>query len=66
MDNTDLQMIVAVFRHLLQIAAGALVAKGVIDEAVAQQLVGLGVSICTLVWYVWSKKKHALDTEIHE
>ncbi len=66
MNNSDLAMIVPVLRHVLQIGAGALVAKGAIDESVAQQLVGLGVSVGTLIWYGWSKKKHAVDKDLHE
>lgn len=38
-------------RHILQLGAGALVARGVIDAGGVELIVGSGLSVLTLGWY---------------
>jgi hypothetical protein len=54
MMNTALM---GIARHLLTLAGGYLVAKGTIDAAAAETLVGAGVSIVGVVWSVLDKRK---------
>lgn len=43
--------VLAVVRHLLTLAGGVLITKGLTDEATATQVVG---AICTLIGFGWS------------
>lgn len=49
--------LMGIARHLLTLAGGYLVAKGTIDAAAAETLVGAGVSIVGVVWSVLDKRK---------
>lgn len=44
--------ILGAVRHVLQLAAGTLVAKGVIDAAGVELMIGAGTSVVTLGWYL--------------
>jgi hypothetical protein len=39
-------------RHILQLVAGSLVAKGVIDAAGVELVIGAGTSVITFGWYL--------------
>ena len=49
----------SVIRHVLQLAAGALVTKGYIDAGIAEALVGAALSVGAAVWYWWDAKRKA-------
>ena len=49
--------IMGIARHLLTLAGGYLVAKGVLDAGSAETLIGAGVSIAGVAWSVWEKKQ---------
>jgi hypothetical protein len=55
--NTD--MFSGILRHVLTIAAGGLVSKGVINANDAQMAVGAVVALAGIGWSVWSKRKPA-------
>ena len=42
-------------RHAFTIIGGALVTKGLVDDAVATELVGIGMSIVGIIWSMKSK-----------
>lgn len=48
--------VIGALRHLIQLGAGALVAKGVIDAAGVELVVGAGMSLVTLGWYLVERK----------
>tara|TARA_R110002020_G_scaffold245343_2_gene459066 strand:- start:514 stop:720 length:207 start_codon:yes stop_codon:yes gene_type:complete len=48
--------IFGLIRHALTIAGGALVTKGVIDEAMATELIGISMSLVGVIWSFTSKK----------
>lgn len=56
----DLEAVMPVVRHILQILAGILVHRGYIDDTVALEIVGLGLMLFTFAWYGVSKSRKAL------
>jgi len=44
-------------RHALTIIGGALVAKGIIEEEIMMDCVGIAMSVVGVVWSVRAKKK---------
>lgn len=54
MDNA---MMAGLGRHLLQIAGGALIARGVVDPGGWDLIAGAATSAATAGWYLWSRKK---------
>lgn len=48
--------ILGITRHLLTMAAGVLVARGVIDASAADTLVGAGAAIVGVAWSVLEKR----------
>lgn len=46
-------------RHLLQFGSGLLVAKGLLDTANAEVLVGGLVSVTSVVWWYFTRPKTA-------
>ena len=44
--------VLGVARHILQLAAGALLARGYIDASGVDLVIGAGVSAVTLGWYL--------------
>ena len=50
-------MILGVVRHVLTFAGGFLITKGIIDEALSQEIIGGVVSLVGLVWSIWTKKQ---------
>ena len=55
--NTD--MFSGILRHVLTIAAGALVSRGVLNANDAQMAVGAVVALAGIGWSVWCKRKPA-------
>jgi hypothetical protein len=51
------EMILGVVRHVLTFAGGFLITKGIIDEALSQEIIGGVVSLVGLVWSIWTKKQ---------
>lgn len=49
------EQIFGIIRHALTIIGGALLTKGVINDAAATEIVGCGMSIAGLVWSLKSK-----------
>jgi hypothetical protein len=50
------EQIFGLVRHALTIVGGALVAKGLIDESIVTDLVGIGMSITGVIWSMKAKK----------
>ena len=48
--------VMGIARHLLTMLGGYLVAKGTIDAAAAETIVGAGVSIVGVVWSLMEKR----------
>jgi hypothetical protein len=48
--------VMGIARHILTLAGGYLVAKGTLDAAAAETLVGAGVAVVGVVWSVLEKK----------
>lgn len=46
-----------VLRHIVQLGAGALVARGLLDDGSAELLTGAVVSLGTVGWYVIEKRR---------
>lgn len=53
----DQALFLGLFRHVLQIAAGYFVGKGVIDGEMANTAIGALVSLGTVGWFAWDKAK---------
>lgn len=51
------EQILGVLRHVLTFAGGILVFRGVLDDALLQELVGGVITLTGTVWSVVSKKK---------
>jgi len=51
------EQLFGLIRHALTIGGGALVAKGIVEEGVAAEMVGIAMSILGVVWSFTSKKK---------
>ena len=49
--------IFGLIRHALTIIGGAIIAKGYIDEAVTEEIIGVTLSIIGIVWSFTAKKK---------
>ena len=47
-----------IVRHLLQLAAGALVARGMMDDGTATELTGALISVVSIVWMIIEKRKN--------
>ena len=53
------EQVLGIVRHVLTFGSGIAVAKGLIDEAVAQSIIGGVVALVGVIWSVDSKKvKH--------
>ena len=48
--------VLGIARHILTLIGGYLVAKGTIDNGMAETLVGAGVSIIGVVWSIVNKR----------
>jgi hypothetical protein len=50
------EQLLGVIRHGLTVAGGALIAKGVLDESVSNEIIGAIMSLVGVVWSFFSKK----------
>jgi hypothetical protein len=50
------EKVLGIVRHSLTFVGGLLVAKGIVTEALSQEIIGGLVSLVGLVWSVLSKK----------
>lgn len=48
--------ILGIVRHVLTGLGGVLIAKGVIDAGMAEQVIGAVISLAGVVWSIWAKK----------
>lgn len=55
----DQALFVGLFRHVLQLGAGYLVAKGYVDADGANALSGAFLGLVTAGWFVWDRRKVA-------
>lgn len=46
-----------IIRHALQALAGALTTRGLIDGSMEEAIVGLGVSVATILWYYLEQRR---------
>ena len=53
----DQALFLGVLRHVLQLVSGALVTRGILDGGSAEALVGGGLSLASVGWYLWDKKR---------
>jgi len=53
------EQILGLIRHILTIAGGALVTRGITDDATSTELVGAVVTIIGIIWSIASKKTTA-------
>lgn len=58
--------IFGIIRHALTAAGGALVAKGVIDEAGLTEAVGALVTLLGVVWSAMAKKEAPIEPQLEE
>jgi hypothetical protein len=56
-------LLIGVLRHLLTSAGAILVAKGYIEDGLAEQLVGGGVALASLASMAWAKRQAAAKTQ---
>tara|TARA_R110000868_G_scaffold355367_1_gene616862 strand:+ start:126 stop:299 length:174 start_codon:yes stop_codon:yes gene_type:complete len=50
------EMILGVARHVLTALGGVLIAKGVLDAGVVEQVIGAVISLAGVAWSIWAKK----------
>lgn len=53
------EQILGLVRHVLTIAGGALVTRGIVDDATSTELVGAVITIIGIIWSIASKKPAA-------
>lgn len=53
----DQNQIESLARGVGKLAAGALVAHGVIDAGMTEVVIGLAVSVALLIWGAWHQKR---------
>lgn len=51
------EQVLGIIRHTLTFVGGILVAKGLIEEAMVQEIIGGVASLVGLIWSVVSKKE---------
>ena len=52
-----IDLFVPILRQLLQIVGGILIARGYFDQGMADALVGLGVNVLVLGWWLFDRNK---------
>lgn len=48
--------LLGIARHVLTIVGGGLVSKGVVEANIAEELIGVGMSIVGIFWSIKNKK----------
>ncbi len=51
------EQLLGLVRHALTVIGGAAVAKGYIEDSIAQEIIGVVLTVIGIVWSVTSKKK---------
>jgi len=51
------EIVFGIIRHILTIAGGALVTKGLVDSAGLEQAIGGVIGVVGVIWSIVSKKK---------
>ncbi|RVQ21838.1 hypothetical protein CN067_11950 [Sinorhizobium meliloti] len=52
-----IDLFIPIIRQVLQIAGGFLIARGYFDQGMADALVGLGVNVLVLGWWLFDRSK---------
>lgn len=55
------EQVLGILRHVLTFVGGILVAKGIADEAVLQELIGASITAIGGVWSIIAKKDSSSD-----
>lgn len=66
MNTATEQAALGALRNLLSFAAGILVARGVIDEMTALELVGAVMVILPIAWSIWNQYRAEHKTQVRE
>ena len=53
----DQALFLGLLRHVLQLGAGVLVTRGVLDGGSAEAMIGGGLSLASVGWYLVGKRK---------
>lgn len=51
------EQVLGIVRHVLTFAGGLLVAKGIVTEAISQELIGAAITLIGGIWSIVSKTK---------
>lgn len=51
----DIALFIPIFRQILQIIGGILIARGYIDEGASEALIGIGVNALTFGWWLYDR-----------
>lgn len=51
------ELAIGLLRHVLQIAGGVLMARGIIDPTGWDLVAGTATSAATAGWYLWSRRR---------
>lgn len=52
-----IDLFIPILRQILQIVGGILIARGYFDQGMADALVGLGVNVLVLGWWLFDRNK---------
>lgn len=52
-----IDLFIPILRQILQIVGGILIARGYFDQGMADALVGLGVNVLVLGWWLFDRSK---------
>lgn len=53
----DIALLIPVIRQILQIAGGFLIARGWLDDAGADALIGILVNVIVFAWWLFDRRK---------
>ena len=51
------EQLLGIVRHILTAAGGIIIARGLVSEALWEQIAGAALTVAGLVWSILSKKK---------
>lgn len=52
-----IDLFIPILRQILQIVGGILIARGYFDQGMADALIGLGVNVLVLGWWLFDRSK---------
>ncbi|RVI91835.1 hypothetical protein [Sinorhizobium meliloti] len=52
-----IDLFIPILRQILQIVGGVLIARGYFDQGMADALIGLGVNLLVLCWWLFDRSK---------